>query len=100
MKEKEFNLSDERKRIIKLLTDRVDTLEAKDQFVILDWLNQFCGEIEKQDKEFIKLLKEGIKKEADEILQEHGMMIEEWKLGLPLIDKIDELAGDKLNGNL
>ena len=47
-------------------------------------------------KEFIRLLKDVVKKQADEILQKAGLSLEEWHDELPLLDKIDKLAGEGL----
>ena len=50
----------------------------------------------KDVKEFIRLLKDVVKKQADEILQKARLSLEEWHDELPLLDKIDKLAGEGL----
>ena len=47
-------------------------------------------------KEFIRLLKDVVKKQADEILQKAGISLEEWPGRLPLLKELDKLAGEAL----
>ena len=70
---KEFNLSDKRNRLHDLFKSEEYKAVTRD----------VLKEVEKQDKEFIRLLKEELK--------ECG-----FSCGLP-IEKIDKLAGEKLS---
>lgn len=45
---------------------------------------------------FIRKLKDVVKKQADEILQKAGLSLEEWHDKLPLLDEIDKLAEEFL----
>lgn len=94
--EKEFNLSEKRKEIIKELDENQSWKRGSRRYIV----EKVLEKIEYQDKEFIKLLKEELKvrwvDEAKKLGEEEFTATSVGELFELFGEEIDKLAGEKL----
>jgi hypothetical protein len=89
----EFNLSEKRKEIVNYYSEskRVIDEDTKRIYFIKDIIKEILNIVKKQDKEFIRLLKEILDRDCH--IEEDGLRSIDCRL---MEIKIDKLAGEKL----